>query len=99
MSYKVMRPSDWAAFSMQAVLFGRLLLCPKAVDMTREEIVAWARYYSTCPKSHRYDKPMGDAFRKAAGVPKCEPPERDEEPGNGYWERMMNQRIGALDRA
>lgn len=67
--------------------------------MTREEIVAWVRYYSTCPKSHRYDKPMGDAFRKAAGVSKCEPPERDEEPDSGYWERMMNQRIGALDRA
>lgn len=67
--------------------------------MTREEIVAWVRYYSTCPKSHRYDKPMGDAFRKAAGVAKCEPPERDEEPDSGYWERLMRQRIGALDRA
>ena len=79
--------------------FGRLFLCPKAVDMTREEIVAWVRYRTTCPKSHRYDKPMGDAFRKAAGVSKCEPPERDEEPDNGYWERLMRQRIGALDRA
>lgn len=67
--------------------------------MTREEIVAWVRYYTTCPKSHKYDKPMGDAFRKAAGVAKCEPPERDEEPDNSCWERMMHQRIGALDRA
>ena len=67
--------------------------------MTREEIVAWVRYCTTCPKSHRYDKPMGDAFRKAAGVAKCEPPEWDEEPDSGYWERMMHQRIGALDRA
>lgn len=83
---------------MQAVPVGGLFFARRRWDMTREEIVAWVRYYTTCPKSHRYDKPMGDAFRKAAGVPKCEPPERDEEPDNGYWERMMRQRIGALDR-
>ena len=67
--------------------------------MTREEIVAWVRYRTACPTSRRYDTPMGDAFRKAAGVSKRETPERGEEPDNGYWERMMRQRIGALDRA
>ena len=84
---------------MQAARRDGFLFARRRWDMTREEIVAWVRYYSTCPKSHRYDKPMGAAFRQAAGVPKCEPPERDEEPDSGYWERMMNQRIGALDRA
>ena len=99
MSYKVMGPSDWAAFSMQAVPMGGFFFARRRWDMTREEIVAWVRYYTTCPKSHKYDKPMGDAFRKAAGVAKCEPTGHGEEPDNGYWERMMRQRIGALDRA
>ena len=84
---------------MQAARREGVLLARRRGVRTSDELVAWVRDYSTCPKSHRYDKPMGDAFRKAAGVPKCEPPERDEEPDSGYWERMMNQRIGALDRA
>lgn len=70
--------------------------------MTREEIVAWVRYRTACPKSYRYDTPMGDAFRRAAGVRKDEPCDaapisRGEEPSR-FWERMMRQRIGALDR-
>ena len=68
--------------------------------MTRDEIVAWVRWRTVCPKSHKYDTDVGDAFRRAAGVPKgrpCGAPACDDEPSR-FWERMMAQRTGALDR-
>lgn len=61
--------------------------------MTKPEIIAQVR---RC----WYETAMAQAFRKAAGVQ----PEQDAAATDGddrearYWERMMRQRIGALDR-
>ena len=66
--------------------------------MTRDEIIAWVRYRVGCPMSEAYDTAVGDAFRRAAGVPRRPTPTEPERGGSRFWERMMRQRIGALDR-
>lgn len=60
--------------------------------MTKPEIIAQVR---RC----WYETSVAQAFRKAAGVPTERAEEAAEDDGEArFFERMMRQRIGALDR-